>query len=221
MNEHEFEPVRGLPENLPGDEKIVWQGEPNWVGLSASVFHVRKVAIYFAVVMAISLALTYSDDRGLAGMLGSAGWLSLLAVCSALILSLLGWLYSRTTVYTITNQRLVMRFGVAIPMMINIPWSKIQGARLRTYKDGSGDIVLTLMDGHRVSYWMLWPHARPWRFSPVEPMLRNIPDASAVAAQLGSLLADAFGDEAVANGRGSSVAPPRRFVDRNRIATAS
>ena len=97
-------------------------------------------------------------------------------------------LYTKTTVYTITNQRLVLRFGVALPMMINIPWSKIEEIDLRRHGDGSGDIALTVSKDRRMSYWMLWPHLRPWKFSPVTPMLRSIGGVEEVAAQLIKLL---------------------------------
>jgi hypothetical protein len=35
---------------------------------------------------------------------------------------------------------------------------------------------------------VLWPHARPWYFSPPQPMLRAIPDAAKVAGILASAL---------------------------------
>ena len=51
MNEHEGEPIRGLPELPPEGEQILWQGEPQWGLLARRVFHVRKVAAYFAAIV--------------------------------------------------------------------------------------------------------------------------------------------------------------------------
>ena len=92
--------------------------------------------------------------------------------------------YARSTVYTITNQRLVMRGGVAIPMMINIPWDRVQAANLRLCRDGTGDIALQLVADRRVAYWALWPNARPWHFGNVQPMLRGVESPESVADAL-------------------------------------
>jgi hypothetical protein len=188
MDEYEFEPIRGLPEVPPENEEILWQGEPDRGGMIRRVFHARKVVIYFAILMAISAAAEISDGSNLAQIAASVGWQFTMAISALAVLCLLGWLYTRSTVYTITNQRLVMRFGVAIPMMINIPWSKIEAVNMRRFDDGSGDIEFTLESSKRMSYLMLWPNVKSWRFSPVTPTLRSINDADQVAATLGNLL---------------------------------
>jgi hypothetical protein len=75
-------------------------------------------------------------------------------------------------------------------MMINLPWSRIDAVDMRRYADGSGDLVLTTVSDERVSYWLIWPNARPWHFSRVQPMLRTIEEPEKVAAALGELLRD-------------------------------
>jgi hypothetical protein len=188
MDEYEFEPVRGLPEIPPESEKVLWQGEPDRGGMIRRVFHARKVVIYFAILMTISAAAEMGAGSNLAQIAASVMWQFTMAVSALAVLCLLGWLYTRSTVYTITNQRLVMRFGVAIPMMINIPWSKIEAVNLRRFDDGSGDIEFTVESGKRMSYLMLWPNVKSWRFSPVTPALRSIKNADEVAARLSDLL---------------------------------
>jgi hypothetical protein len=39
---------------------------------------------------------------------------------------------------------------------------------------------------------LLWPHIRPWQFSPVKPTLRSIDNAPAVAAELAKVLQARF-----------------------------
>ena len=101
------------------------------------------------------------------------------------------WLTSRCTLYTITDRRLVMRVGIALPMTFNLPFSSIESAGLKCWADGNGSIVLTLAPGERLAYLVLWPHARPWRMARTEPMLRCIPDAARVAQTLARALAAA------------------------------
>jgi hypothetical protein len=188
MNEHESEPIRGLPAYLPAGEHIVWQGAPDWRQLARRAFHVRKVALYFVLLIGIHVGFRLAEGATLPGAVRGAAWLAVLGLSAIALLGLLAWLYGKTTVYTVTEQRLVMRFGVAIPMMINIPWQKIDAADLKVYAGGNGDIALTLARDQKLSYWLLWPHVRPWHFSPVRPMLRCLADAQPVAAHLGDVL---------------------------------
>jgi hypothetical protein len=83
-----------------------------------------------------------------------------------------------------------MRIGVVLNITFNLPLSQIEAARLRTNRDGSGDLSLLLNDADRIAYVHLWPHARPWHVKRTEPMLRALPDARAVAELLSAALAD-------------------------------
>ncbi|WP_376097111.1 photosynthetic complex putative assembly protein PuhB [Roseomonas sp. CCTCC AB2023176] len=187
IREHEGEPVRGLPERLPAGETILWQGAPEAGRLARRAFHLRGIAIYFLVLAAWRGVVLWPEGAAAAAT-GVALMLALGAVPIA-ILALLARLSARTTLYTVTDQRLVMRVGIALPLTIHIPFSAIGSASARVEADGSGDVVLSVMAPHRASYVALWPHARPWRFGRPEPMLRCIPDAATVAGLLSRALA--------------------------------
>jgi hypothetical protein len=147
------------------------------------------VAGYFAVLAVWRAAALRADGESLASAVTTALWFIPLALACIAILLLLAWLAVRTTTYTITSRRVILQAGVAVPISMNIPFSKIASAALRPYKDGSGDIPLELIGGERVPYLAIWPHARPWRYTRPEPMLRAIPGAAAVAAILADALA--------------------------------
>lgn len=183
MSEYENEPVRGLPGRLPPGETLLWQGSPDWRRLARDAFHVRLVAVYFAVLLAWAAidALTGSATSPI-GMVTTA---VLAGVCLALLHGL-AWLSARTTVYTITSKRVVLRFGMALPKCVNLPFVQIGTARLASNPDGTGDIALVLT-AKGLGYAVLWPHARAWQLAQPEPMLRAIPNVASVAA----LLADA------------------------------
>ena len=72
----------------------------------------------------------------------SALWLIVPAISAIAVLAGLAWLFRRAACYTITTKRVLFQFGVALPMTMNIPLSKIANAALKTYRDGSGDIPL-------------------------------------------------------------------------------
>ncbi len=184
MNEYEYEPVRGLPETLPEGEAIVWQGEPAWRALACRVFHVRTLAIYFSALILLHGIYQWLQGVDAAAVVFAAAWQLGLAAVALSILSLLALAYSRSTVYTITSRRLVVRSGVAVPMMINIPWDSVESADLRRCRDGTGDIAFRLAADRRAAFWALWPNVHAWHLGRVQPMIRGIQSPEAVARLL-------------------------------------
>ena len=183
-HEHEFEPQFGLPERLPANERILWQGSPAVAALAQSAFHLRKIALYFAVLLVARAAPEISAGASVVEVLLSLKWLAPLALTGLLIVWTLAWLTARTTVYTLTNKRVVMRLGIVLTVTFNLPLSRIASADLRALEAGHGDITLALKGEDRIAWVHLWPSVRPWRITQPEPTLRAIPEAAAVASQL-------------------------------------
>lgn len=223
-HEHELEPQYGLPEALPANERLLWQGAPNWAALARTAFHVRKLAVYFGIIIALRITTVLLEGGGLEMAMISALWLSLLALTAIGILSGLAVIVARTTVYTITSRRVVMRIGMVLTVSFNLPFKRIVSAGLRLHSDGSGDIPLALMPEDQIGVVQLWPHVRPWRFARTEPMLRGLRQPEQVAKILTDAWAACVGDRAaVASGqRGIGLAEagtPRG--DRPRLAAAA
>lgn len=183
-HEHDYEPVHGLPEVLPAEEHILWQGSPDWRALARRAFHVPALVLYFAAVLAARAGYVLSQGGSAGDALRALVVLLPLVVFALVLITGLAWLTARGAVYTITDRRLVMRIGIVLTVTFNIPFKRIAAAGLRRHRDGSGDIPITLVGSDRIAYLHLWPHARPWRYAKPEPMLRCVPDAEAVARQL-------------------------------------
>jgi hypothetical protein len=192
-DDHDFEPAYGLPECLPPSERLIWQGSPDWRRMARDAVHIRELAVYFAVLLAWRGANAASDGKGLHEVLVSVMWLAPLAVMALGMLALLAWLMARTSVYTITDRRVVMRIGIVLTVTFNLPFKRIVNASLHAHADGSGDIALGLAGPDRIAYAHLWPHVRPWKLARTEPMLRALPDARAVAVLLSAALAESAG----------------------------
>jgi hypothetical protein len=114
----------------------------------------------------------------------SIKWFAPLAIAGLASVGLLAWLTARTTVYTLTDKRVVMRVGIVLTVTFNLPLRQIEAAALRAGEGGFGDITLALAGRDRIAWLQLWPSVRPWRFTRPEPMLRAIPNARVVAEQL-------------------------------------
>jgi len=190
MSEHDFEAVRGLPGQLPEGEHILWQGKPHWITLAQQAFHVRAVAAYFALMFTWRVATSVAAGQALPTVLWSILLVSPIALLTVAALAGLGWLYSRTTVYTITNKRVVIRFGVALPKAFNIPFTVIESAAAKTLASGAGDLALTLKADNKIAFAHLWPNARPWRLASPEPTFRALQDVQSAGVVLAAAMKD-------------------------------
>jgi hypothetical protein len=183
-HEHELEPQYGLPERLPSGETILWQGSPEFRTVALSIFHVRKVAVYFAVLLAIRAGLAANESGLWLDGLVSLAWPLPLALTALGLLTALAWMTAKTAVYTLTNKRVVMRIGIVLTLTFNVPLRTVRSAGLRQRTDRAGDIVLQLRGPDHIAYLHLWPHALPWHLARPEPMLRAVSQAPEVAALL-------------------------------------
>lgn len=182
MTEHDYEPIPGLPGLLPPGERIVWQGAPDWRVLARRAYHTRAVGGYFGVLGAWAvIAALARGVRGPADLSGVA-LTAMFGIIAVALLRALAWGAARTTLYTLTNRRVVLRIGVAFPKCFNLPLAMIGTVGLSLNPDQSGDIPLALTGERRLGFLALWPHTRPWHLAAAQPMLRALPDAAQVAS---------------------------------------
>jgi hypothetical protein len=183
-HEYEFEPQFGLPERLPSDEFIVWQGSPDVGAMAASAFHIKKLAIYFVLLIGACAWPAIEAGASAMAVLQAVKWIAPLTLVGFASVWMLAYMTARTTVYTLTNKRVVMRLGIVLTVSFNLPLKKIASADVRLLEGGFGDITLTLEGSDRIAWVHLWPSVRPWRINKPEPTLRAIPNVQAVSVKL-------------------------------------
>ena len=209
-HEYEFEPQFGLPERLPSDEFIVWQGAPDVGALATTAFHFNKLAVYFAALILVCAWPAVEAGSGVMSVLMAIKWIAPLAIIGLGTLWLLAYLTARTTVYTITNKRAVMRLGIVLTVSFNLPLKQVASADVRVLQKGFGDITLALQGSDRIAWVHLWPSVRPWRISKPEPTLRAIPDVQVVADKLREAWTQSTGQAANASATSSEAQHNRR-----------
>jgi hypothetical protein len=190
-----------LPADLPAGEEVVWFGRPDPTSLWRRAYRADLVATYFAA-LAIWGFFTSAPgvaplDALLKGLLTLAGGVGALA-----ILGLLAYLSARTTLYVVTNRRIVLKVGIALQIFHNVPFTKIESAALRAFGDGTGDIAVKLVPDQHIAYFTLWPSARPFHLRNPQPSLRCIAAARETASLLSRAMVEANG------GKGGPVAAP-------------
>ena len=214
-HEHEFEATLGLPEPLPVGERLLWQGAPEVGPIALRAFHLRKVAIYFGLLLAWRGMSVASDGGSAAQVVAAMAWVLPLAGFALGTLYALAWLTARTALYTITSKRVVLRIGIVLTLTFNLPLRRIVAAGLYEDPSGRGDIPLTLAAADKIAWVHLWPHCRPWRLARPEPMLRGLPRVREVAQILARawVAANELPAAAAANAMATTAAPSAAPVD--------
>jgi hypothetical protein len=182
--------IRGVPHALPEGEHILWQGAPEAMLIAKHVFHWRLLVAYFAVMTTVwiaSTALAFDSQELLVGLLVRVG-LSTLVLAIVFVMS---GVIARTSWYAITSQRLVLRLGVVFEMSINVPFTILDSAGVGVFKDGTGQVVLTLTKPSRLAYIALWPHCRVFSINHPQPVLRGLRDPQRIGTLLAQAVADA------------------------------
>lgn len=177
------EPIKGLPGLPPEGEEILWQGHPNWWALSKDSLNIYWVFGYF-FLLALWRFLTLYDVSGSGHAFAVAIPFVLLGLATCSILALIAYIQARCTVYTITSKRVVLRIGAAITITINLPYNKIVNATLGLRGDGTGNISFQLSEPRKFSFFILWPHSRPWKIAKPQPSFRSIDNPKEVASIL-------------------------------------
>jgi hypothetical protein len=178
-----FDALPGLPERPPQGELILWQGRPDAWALARDAYKIRWFAAYFAIIVLWRGGSAFADG-GLSLALAMGLPYAILGVLGLGIIYGLAWVQARTTTYTLTTARVVLRIGAALPVTFNLPFAQVAAASLDLRRDGTGTIALDTLGETRISVLVAWPHLRPGHWKKTQPALRSVPDAGRVARML-------------------------------------
>jgi hypothetical protein len=149
---------------------------------------IRWIVGYFLILSSWAVLAGLNDAQPVGGIVFSVAVLTALAGVLIGMIELFAWAVEKTTLYTITTERLVIRFGVAISMTLNLPYRQVDGVALARLGEKAGMIAIALVPEQRLSWLIQWPHVRGFRFSRPEPSLICLPDADKVANVLSAAI---------------------------------
>ena len=172
-------------------ERVVWQGRPDWRAVARDVLHIRILGAYFALMLIWEFAADRADGWSPLDTLWRGTGLFVTSLVALSLCAGFAWAIARTTRYTVTAERCVLHYGVALTATLSVPLHLVASVAVDARHDGRGDILLTPKPGPRLRYTNLWPHARPWRWTSAEPMLRGVPNVVAVATCISQAARDA------------------------------
>ncbi len=210
--EYEYEAQLGLPSTLPKDEKILWQGSPDLWMVAKNIFFIRFVMFYFLGLILLGFFEGYQEDQSSKQILIAFVLMLALSLIAIGLLAFLAFCTAKTTVYTITNRRVVMRIGVVLTKTFNLPLSKIEAADIVQQKNLHGNIAIQVESSTKIAFFHLWPHVRPWRLQHPEPMLLSLKNVDEVSHVLTQAWSEVNNQEVVVN----DVHAPHKMSEKKR-----
>jgi hypothetical protein len=142
MSDHDdfaFEAAPGIPAPLPKGEEVLWQGRPATRALARDAFKIHWIGGYLALIVLWKTGLGLAEGGVLMGLARGLPYLALALAGYGIVLAL-AWAQARSTVYTITSARVLMRIGAALAVTYNIPFAQIGTARLDQKADGTAPL---------------------------------------------------------------------------------
>ena len=175
-----------LAENLPADEVLIWQGRPEANAIAIRAMYLWYVVAYLLGLVVLRTGYLITGDAPISEWSALLAWQSLASLFIVGVIVGLSALYGKTTVYSLTNRRLILRTGAAVPIHVNFPLEQIASADLKVFSDGTGDIALKLENSDKLYWLLLWPNVRSWWVRPLQPLLRGLRDFELAASALAS-----------------------------------
>lgn len=205
--EHEYASVQGLPGPLPTGERLLWQDTPTTWGLVSGALRVPLVAGYFLCIALWQGISGVAEGRSVESTLHGLMAPLLLGAVACVVLFGIGWAAARSTVYTITDRRIVIQHGIALSMSLNLPFTQIDAAALRMRRNGTGDLAIRVSRPARVGYLLTWPHVRPGHYLQPQPSLRALAEPQRAAQVLAAALRSAQGTSRAMPATAAATAP--------------
>ena len=176
MSAHEIH--RGI--RLAPGEAIVWRGGPPVGAGAPPQLPPPAAGGDIALLFALDAFQAWNKGLPLAKAVHDSVPLAAITVAALAILGALAALTARSTRYTVTDRRVVLNYGIAMPATLSLPYAQISSVAVAVRRDHGGDLALVLKGGNRMPYLKLWPLARPWHLSAPQPTLRLVPRAAVV-----------------------------------------
>ena len=172
--------------SIPKGERVCWTGKPNWISFGFHAFGIKYILIYFIVsafyaISQIELVFSFKAFIGeyisfvVSGMIAS------------LILFMLSYFSAQHTYYVITEKRLVIRTGIALVFLLNVPLKNVISIDKQSLFYGYGNLSFKPQSKKRIPYFSCWPSVRRGSFLNPVPTFRSIANIEQIGKIVGDL----------------------------------
>ena len=178
-----FEAPKNILDAIPNGESILWKGRPSLWGFSWNLFGLKWITLYLSILSIVSVARFFASDFYTAFYVDFLPFF-LSGIFASIILIGLAATQTYSTVYIITENRVIIKTGAALSFLISMPFKKIKEVNLQKRGASIGTISFELLSEKRVPYISCWPSVRPWKFKRTQPAFSCIGSVDEVATIL-------------------------------------
>ena len=146
-----LEAHKNILDAIPEGESILWKGKPSFWGFSWYFFGLKLLAFYSIILSVVFAARLTVTDFYTAFAVDFLPFLSSGILASFILMALAG-IQSQSSVYIITENRVIIKSGAALSFLISVPFKKIKAVNLQKRKGSLGTISFELSSGKRVPY---------------------------------------------------------------------
>ena len=178
-----FEAPKNILDAIPNGESILWKGRPSLWGFSWNLFGLKWITLYLSMLSIVSVARFFASDFYTAFYVDFLPFF-LSGIFASIILIGLAAIQAYSTVYIITENRVIIKTGAALSFLISMPFKKIKEVNLQKRGASIGTISFELFSNKRVPYISCWPSVRPWKFKKTQPAFSCVRSVDEVATIL-------------------------------------
>jgi len=178
-----FEAPKNILDAIPDGESILWKGKPSLWGFSWNLFGLKWITFYLSILSVVSIARFFASDFHTAFYIDFLPFF-LSGIFASIILIGLAAIQAYSTVYIITENRVIIKTGAALSFLISMPFKKIKEVNLQKRGASIGTISFELFSKKRVPYISCWPSVRPWKFKKTQPAFSCVRSVEEVATIL-------------------------------------
>ena len=178
-----FEAPKNILDAIPNGESILWKGRPSLWGFSWNLFGLKWITFYLSILSVVSIARFFASDFHTAFYIDFLPFF-LSGIFASIILIGLAAIQAYSTVYIITENRVIIKTGAALSFLISMPFKKIKEVNLQKRGASIGTISFELFSKKRVPYISCWPSVRPWKFKKTQPAFSCVRSVDEVATIL-------------------------------------
>ena len=159
--------------SIPNKEKIHWIGKPSWASFGYQVFGIKYLIFYFILSALYAVSQVDPVFTFFAFLVNFIPFL-MSGVFAACILFVLAYLTASHTHYVITEKRIVIRTGVALVFLLNVPIKNIISIDKQRLAGGRGNLSFTAKSKKRIPFVSCWPSVKSGSFIEPIPAFRSI-----------------------------------------------
>ena len=187
MNEDMLNRLPGeVSRSIPEGEIVCWVGRPYWISLGFNVFGIKYLLLYFIIsaFYAISQIELVFSFRAFIGEYIS---FIISGIIASVILFLLAYFAAQHTCYVITEKRLVIRTGIALVFLLNVPLKNVISIDKQSLFRGYGNLSFKPQSKKRIPYSSCWPSVRGSSFLKPIPTFRSIANIEEIGRIVGEM----------------------------------